>query len=63
MQVLHMGVLTKFFSALEKRGSLGFFCTYQTCALKKGRVFVLNKTQLRVPISAACSPYCRTRNF
>ena len=25
MQVLHMGVLTKFFSPLEKRGSLGGF--------------------------------------
>ena len=45
MQVLHMGVLTKFFSPLEKRGSLGGFCTFQTCPLKKGTVFVLNKNQ------------------
>ena len=43
MQILHMGVLTKFFSPLEKRGSLGVFCTFQTCPLKKGTVFVLNK--------------------
>ena len=47
MQVLHMGVLTKFFSPLEKRGSLGGFCTFQTCPLKKGTVFVLNKNQGR----------------
>ena len=45
MQVLHMGVLTKFFSPLEKRGSLGGFCTFQTCPLKKETVFVLNKNQ------------------
>ena len=45
MQVLHMGVLTKFFSPLEKRGGLGGFCTFQTCPLKKGTVFVLNKNQ------------------
>ena len=45
MQVLHMGVLTKFFSPLEKRGSLGAFCTFQTCPPKKGTVFVLNKNQ------------------
>ena len=45
MQVLHMGVLTKFFNPLEKRGSLGGFCTFQTCPLKKGTVFVLNRNQ------------------
>ena len=45
MQILHMGVLAKFFSPLEKRGSLGGFCTFQTCPLKKGTVFVLNKNQ------------------
>ena len=43
MQILHMGVLTKFFSPLENRGNLGGFCTFQTCPLKKGTVFVLNK--------------------
>ena len=45
MQVLHMGVVTKIFSPLKKRGSLGGFCTFQTCPLKKGTVFVLNKNQ------------------
>ena len=45
MQVLHIGVLTKFFNPLEKNGSLGVFCTFQTCSLKKGTVFILNKNQ------------------
>ena len=45
MQVLHMGVLSKFFSPLEKRGNLRGFCTFQTCPLIKGTVFVFNENQ------------------
>ena len=36
-------VLTKFFRSLEKTGSLGTFCTFQTWPLKKGMVFTIHR--------------------
>ena len=42
MQISYPGVLTKFFRSLEKTGSLGTFCTFQTWVLKKGVVFTID---------------------
>ena len=42
MQISYLGVLTKFFRSLERTGSLGTFCTFQTWVLKKGVVFTID---------------------
>ena len=45
-RISYTGVLTKLFSPLEKRGSLGTFCTFQTWPLKKGTVFTIDRLWL-----------------
>ena len=70
-RISYTGVLTKFFSPLEKRGSLGTFCTFQTWPLKKGTVFTIDPiftfsshaTGPSVPISSPPAPCWHTRNF
>ena len=43
MQVLHMGVLTKFFSPLEKRGSLGGFLHISNLPAEKRDSFCIEQ--------------------
>ena len=43
VQILYVGGgLTKIFNSLEKRGSLGTFCTLQTPAAEKETVFTMD---------------------